>query len=255
MISQQPDTIFVFSEAMQKKISVLVVTPENYAANEAIFFPTLYMLHGYSGDHLGFWEYMPDLQALATEHSIIFVCPDGTYNSWYLDSPYGKECLYETFISKELVTEIDTLYRTYKSKNQRAIMGLSMGGHGALYNAFRNPEVFGAAGSMSGGVDLTPFPLEWEIRDRLGDYLLNKKRWEDSSVTNMINLIPRNYPFMIDCGVDDFFMNVNRVFHEKLLKAKIPHDYIERAGDHNWDYWANATRFQILFFKYFFQKK
>lgn len=254
MISKQPDTIFVFSETMQKKIPALVVTPESYANDETTSFPTLYMLHGYSGDYLGFFDYMPDLQLLANEYSIILVCPDGTYNSWYLDSPYTQECSYETFISKELVANIDDLYRTNKNKNQRAIMGLSMGGHGALYNAFRNPAVFGAAGSMSGGVDLTPFPLEWEIRDRLGDYILNKKRWEENSVTNMTNLIPKNFPFIIDCGVDDFFINVNRTFHEKLLKAKIPHDYIERAGDHNWDYWANATRFQILFFNYFFQQ-
>lgn len=254
MTSQKTDTIFVFSEAMQKKIPVLVVTPTAYDTDTSRRFSSLYMLHGYSGDYRGFFDYMPDLQALADENDMIFVCPDGTYNSWYLDSPFGKECLYETFISKELIAEIDILYRTIDDKNQRAITGLSMGGHGALYNALRNPETFGAAGSMSGGVDLTPFPLEWEIRDRLGDYILNKKRWEENSVTNMTALIPPDFPLIIDCGVDDFFINVNRALHEKLLKAKIPHDYIERAGDHNWDYWANATRFQILFFKYFFTK-
>ena len=253
MTSSKTDTIFVFSEAMQKNIPVLVVKPKVYD-DETRRFSTLYLLHGYSGDYLGYDYYMPDFQALADENDMIFVCPDGTYNSWYLDSPYGTECFYETFISKELVAHIDATYRTFDEKNQRAITGLSMGGHGALYNAFRNPKTFGAAGSMSGGVDLTRFPLEWEIRDRLGDYLLNKKRWEENSVTNMIDLIPKNFPLIIDCGVDDFFMPVNRAFHEKLLQAKIPHDYIERAGDHNWEYWANATRFQILFFKFFFNK-
>ena len=38
---------------------------------------------------------------------------------------------------------------------------LSMGGHGALWNAIRHSDIFGAAGSMSGGVDIRPFPDNW----------------------------------------------------------------------------------------------
>ncbi|HCL05821.1 MAG TPA: XynC protein, partial [Chitinophagaceae bacterium] len=37
---------------------------------------------------------------------------------------------------------------------------------------------------------------------------------------------------MIDCGVDDFFLTVNRKLHEKLVAMKIPHEYIEREGGH-----------------------
>jgi S-formylglutathione hydrolase FrmB len=251
----QTDTLIIFSEAMQKEIPALVIKPRSYVAEVSKYYPSLYLLHGYSGDFLGYQTYMPDLEALADLHQIIFVCPDGGYNSWYLDSPYGNECRYETHISKEVVAAVDKNYRTINHQSQRAITGLSMGGHGALYNAIRHPEVFGAVGSMSGGVHLTPFPLEWEIRDRLGDCLLHKNRWEENSVMNMTHLIPENLPMIIDCGIDDFFMPVNRALHEKLLKHKIPHDYIERPGDHNWEYWANATRFQLLFFKNFFEQK
>jgi S-formylglutathione hydrolase FrmB len=249
-----PDIFDVFSGAMKKDIPCLVVKPSEYVHDGEKSYPSLYMLHGYSGDHTGFYEYMPDLQSLSDLYQIIFVCPSGGYNSWYLDSPFGEECFYETFISKELPVFIDEKYNTLQSHTQRAIMGLSMGGHGALYNAFRNPTVFGAAGSMSGGLDFTSFPLEWEIRHRLGDYVFNKKLWEENCVTNMIDKIPKDFPFIFDCGIDDFFMKCNRVFHEKLLKVKINHDYCERNGDHNWEYWANATRFQILYFNHFFNK-
>ncbi len=238
---------------MDRKIPALILLPENHQNEESKTFPTLYMLHGYSGDYMGFSDYMEDLQDLSNLYQIIFICPDGAYNSWYLDSPYGSDCLFETFISKELVQYVDENFRSIKNKNQRAIMGLSMGGHGALYNAFRNSEIFGAAGSMSGGLDFTPFPMEWEINHRLGAFLTHQKRWHEHCVTNMIHLIPKEFPLIIDCGVDDFFIKVNRVFHEKLLKANIPHDYTERSGEHNWDYWANATRFQILFFSKTFQ--
>ena len=33
-----------------------------------------------------------------------------------------------------------------------------MGGHGALYIAFKHQDIFGATGSMSGGVNIIPLP-------------------------------------------------------------------------------------------------
>lgn len=60
---------------------------------------------------------------------------------------------------------------------------------------------------------------------------------------------------IIDCGVDDFFMNVNRDLHAKMLTRKINHDYIERPGEHNLNYWENALKFQLLFFSNFFSQK
>lgn len=254
--AQVPDTAHVFSEAMQKHIPTLIVLPESYDAHDSSkTYPVLYMLHGYSGDYIGYYFHIPDLQELCDKYEMILVCPDGGYNSWYFDAPYGNDCKYETFISKELVQYIDNNYVTRLDRDSRAICGLSMGGHGALYNAIRNSRVFGAAGSMSGGVDLTPFPLEWELSDRLGTFAFNKQLWESHCVTNMIQFIPNDLTLLIDCGVDDFFMPVNRKFHEKLLKNKIPHDYIERPGGHDWDYWANATRFQLLFFYHYFNGK
>jgi len=50
------------------------------------------------------------------------------------------------------------LKKAFIDRNHRAIMGHSMGGHDALFLALRHPVIFGAAGSMSGGVDIIPMP-------------------------------------------------------------------------------------------------
>ena len=89
--------------------------------------------------------------------ALIFVCPNGE-NSWYWDSPLNKDSQFETFVSRELVSYVDGHYRTLPSREKRAITGLSMGGHGALWLAIRHQDVFGAAGSTSGGLDIRPFP-------------------------------------------------------------------------------------------------
>ena len=69
----------------------------------------------------------------------------------------------------------------------------------------------------------------------------------------MVHLLtPGDLEIIIDCGKDDFFYEVNEALHRELLYRNIPHDYIIRPGVHNWDYWANAIKFQVLFFNEFF---
>ncbi len=246
--------IAVHSPSMQKDIPCLVIqpSPKTGEKNDDKCYPSIYLLHGYSGDYKGYADNIDDLGALADAHQTIFICPDGGFNSWYFDDFYDKKVCYETFIAKELVEHIDSHYPTIADKAHRAISGLSMGGHGALFLAIRHPNTYSAAGSMSGGVDLCPFPLQWEIHHRLGHFLFHRARWKQHSVTNLLAQIPKDLALRIECGSDDFFLPANRAFHKKLLEANIPHEYAEARGDHNWDYWKPATHLQLAFFRNYF---
>ena len=122
----------------------------------------LYLLHGYSGRYDSWVSLKPTLPQDATRLGMIVVCPDGQ-NSWYWDSPIDPKFQFETYVSKELVQYIDQNYKTITSPKGRAITGLSMGGHGGLWLGINHPDVFGACGSMSGGVDIRPFPNNWSM--------------------------------------------------------------------------------------------
>ena len=138
---------------------------------------------------------------------------------------------------------------------KKAITGLSMGGHGALYLAARHPDKYFAAGSMSGGVDLTYSTKSWEIAEKIGPYEEYSQRWHENSIVNMIEMIKNaNLALMIDCGVDDFFIEVNRTLHHRLILAKVGHDYIERPGKHSWDYWVRVLPYHLFFFQEQFSK-
>jgi Predicted esterase len=246
------DTVQTTSAAMQKKIKAVVITPEDYSSAKEL--PVVYLLHGYSGDYKDWVTKVKDLVKLVDQYNLIVVCPDGA-NSWYFDSPIDKKSQYETYISSELVSWIDKNYKTIKNRKGRAITGLSMGGHGALYLAFRHQDIFGAAGSMSGGVDIRPFTNNWEIVSWLGKYAENPENWEKNTVVNLLNLLtPNSLALIVDCGTEDFFFQVNKNLHEQLLYRNIPHDYIARPGSHNWNYWSNSIKYQLLFFSDFFQK-
>jgi S-formylglutathione hydrolase FrmB len=247
------DTVQIFSEAMQRDIPAIIITPDNYQEEDEQRFPVVYLLHGYSDDYSGWISKAPGVDQLADRHQLILVCPDGGYDSWYLDSPVEDSSQYETHVAKEVVTYVDEHYRTVAQPSGRAITGLSMGGHGALFLAIRHLDTFGAAGSMSGGVDLTYNINNWNIKGKLGPYEQNPLRWDSLSVVNMVpSLSAGQLALIIDCGVDDFFFRINQNLHEILLEEQIPHDYIERPGAHNWPYWTNAVAYQVLFFRKFF---
>jgi S-formylglutathione hydrolase FrmB len=243
------DTAVIYSSCMHKQIKCVVIKPDASKMSQQ-HFPTVYLLHGYSDRYDTWIKRVPAIKEYADQMRLIIVCPDGGFSSWYFDSPVDSTCKYDTYISKEVVNYIDAHYLTIPDRSQRAIAGLSMGGHGALYLALRHSDIFGAAGSMSGGVDLRPFPGEWDIAKRIGDPHKYNENWQDRSVINMIGNYPaRSLSIMIECGTDDFFYLVNRQLHQKMLDLKIPHDYVERPGNHSWKYWANAVEFQMLFFK------
>ncbi|MBO7521406.1 MAG: esterase family protein [Opitutales bacterium] len=242
----------VKSKSMGKTVNNMVILPDGYE-DSGKSYPVVYLLHGFGDNHETWLRQKPQLPALATRHQIIIVCPDGA-KSWYWDSPKDPKSRYDTYVSKELVNFIDGKYRTIKNKGGRAVVGLSMGGQGAMYLAIAHPDVFGAAASMSGGVDIRPFPNNWDMKKSLGKYEENKEIWDMFAVVNNVEKIKQNPPAIsIDCGVDDFFYKVNEELHKKLLALKIPHDYTTRPGKHNWDYWRNSIEYQLHFFDTFFR--
>ncbi len=244
--------ISVWSESMQKNVLTTVITPDCY--NNVNAFPVVYLLHGYGGNHT-VWTKEGVVGKLADQYGIIVVMPDGTRDSWYYDSPVVAECRYETFVSKELVLHVDSSYSTLADRKYRAITGLSMGGHGAFYVAMKHQDVFGNMGSLSGGLDIRPFPKNWNIEGRLGAYESYPERWNEHTVINMTHLLkPGEMNIVFECGTEDFFYEVNCNMHKKLLEAGIPHEYYIRPGAHNWPYWLNGIKYQFLYFSDQFNK-
>src|SRR5947207_2265982 len=92
------DSIFIFSNTMQKNIRCVVIKPNSYKKNKSSF-PVVYLLHGHAGDFSNWIKKVPEIKNYADEYNIIIVCPDGDYASWYFDSPVDPKMKYETYIS------------------------------------------------------------------------------------------------------------------------------------------------------------
>ena len=248
--AQTVDTVAILSPSMHKTIKTVVVLPASYDKSPDKKYPVVYLLHGHGGNYAVYVnQTRPELPQDVSQMECIAVCPDGGKNSWYWDSPADPKNRYETFVAEELVKYIDEHYRTIADRTGRAITGFSMGGHGALWLAFRHPETFGACGSMSGGVDIRPFPDQWDMKQWLGEYSKYPKVWNDHTViTQLYRLRPEPHvqggrgndwlmksaegrpAIIIDCGIDDFFYDVNVALHEAMQHNNIAHTFITRPG-------------------------
>ena len=255
------DTLAIPSAAMHKTYRAAVVLPASYAKNKKANYPVLYLLHGAWGHFSDWLSKTPDkqlLHRLADENNLIIVTPEGETFSFYIDSPVKADSQFETYLTKEVIPAIDQAYRTVRDRKGRVITGLSMGGFGSFYLSARHPDLYCAAGSMSGALELssanrnyTPDEVAWRNKNLLpilGSEAENPAFFMANSVVNMADQIHKNgLPLIFDCGVDDGLIEINRELHRRLVYNHTPHDYTERPGAHNWAYWQNALPYQVLF--------
>lgn len=255
------DTLEVYSTVMHKSLKAAVVLPDSYQKEKKAY-PVLYLLHGGQGSFRDWLTLPPDkllLHRLADQYRLIIVTPDAGPTTYYFDSPVDKSSQYETFITKEVIRKVDSAYRTIKDRKGRIIAGLSMGGHGAFFLAARHPDLYSAAGSMSGVMNINT--ATWNVPKEfaqsraenfarlLGPLKDTLDPYPAYTVVDMADKMKaNNVKLIFDVGVDDFLIEPNRELHRRLLANGTPHDYIERPGKHEWPYWQNALPYQLLFF-------
>ncbi|MGD9200939.1 MAG: alpha/beta hydrolase family protein [Chitinispirillia bacterium] len=255
---------FFLSEAFEQTVTIpntsngkvykaLVVFPDIYKKGNNRF-PAIFLLHGYSGNYRAFSKIV-DLEEYADTHGVILVCPDGNYNSWYINSPIKKKSQFRSYIINDVIPYIDANFRTLARTEARAIIGTSMGGHGSLTLLLQHPSLFCGAGSISGILDLTKFPEQWDLEKILGNYSSHKNNWEKNSFVYLIELFDiRDKYILVDCGKGDFALSVNRDAHQKMLSLGINHRYFERDGKHDYNYVKNVLGHHIAFFSQVMKK-
>lgn len=129
---------------------VFVYLPPSYAREPNRRYPVVYMLHGYG---LRAEQWVGFLNVAAAEKQskeMIVVMPDAftLFNgSFYANSRATGN--WEQFIAVELVSYIDSHYRTKANRLSRGLGGHSMGGYGTFRIGMLYPDVFSSLYAMS----------------------------------------------------------------------------------------------------------
>ncbi|MCD9854294.1 esterase family protein [Epilithonimonas sp. JDS] len=137
---------------------VTIYLPPDYEKSNKRY-PVIYYLHGFfwsdsllvSNDKIH--QIFDRAIGLGKIKPVIVVMPDEstTYKgSFYANSKTAGN--WSDFTSIELPNFIDQNYRTIAKKESRGIAGHSMGGNGALRNAFLHPEIFSSVYALSPGI-------------------------------------------------------------------------------------------------------
>ncbi len=170
---------------------VNVYLPPDYYLNPDMEYPTIYYLHGMSGDaSSGHTEALWYYNQHAADTSItsppaIFVCPDGSCEpfkgSMYVNSAlYGD---YEDFIMQDIITFVEGNFRAASNKRLRHITGWSMGGFGSAYLSARHSDQFRSCVPCIGYLSM-PDTMMNTWRDLLfnenGSYHLNYNAGSDT---------------------------------------------------------------------------
>lgn len=232
------------SRLMNRKMPYRVILPRDYNKNTSDKYPVLYLLHGLTG-HFDDWWNRSKISEYVFEYNYIVVMPEGD-NGWYSDSATVPANKYESYIIKELIPEIDNNLRTLASRESRAVAGLSMGGYGSLKFGLKYPQMFGLVGSFSGVIGAAGYTKKEVGGEGILSNTIMTAFGKKSSQTRKTNDIFRmmktitaknknSLPFFyVDCGTEDFLITSNRAFSTMLFEKKIPHEFRQFPGNHDW---------------------
>lgn len=231
------------SDALQKQVGLNVLLPEVGKPP----YPVFYLLHGLSDDYTG-WLRRSRIEVYVREYPMIVVMPDG-FRGWYTKHDNGPD--YAHYIAVETVNYIDQFFPTKHTRDARCIGGLSMGGYGALRQGLGFPDRFCSITSHSGAV----FPWKREPAV-LPAYEQNtifgpSPEGTDHDLLHLAqtakhaNELPAIH---FDCGTEDSpWIEHNRTLHSELGRMRVPHEYSDFPGAHDWDYWDLRIREAIEF--------
>lgn len=203
-------------------------------ASEQTKLPVLYWLSGLTCNEQNFIT-KAGAQRYASEHGVIIVCPDtsprgddvpndnaydlGIGAGFYVNAtqePWAKNFKMYDYIVSELPKLIQD---NFPVSEKRGIFGHSMGGHGALMIALKNPDVFRSVSAFSPIVAPTQVP--WGEKAFTAYLGADKKAWAEYDTVELIKKATKRLPLLVDQGLADEFL-------ENQLKPELLKDVCEK---------------------------
>ena len=230
-----------------------VYLPNGYKADNA--YPVIYLLHGLYGDYSNWAQggRMKDVADLLIARGellpVVIIMPNaGDKDVHHYQNGYFnvKDWPYEDFFFQEFLPAVEAKYHCGGGKGQRAIMGLSMGGGGTIAYAQRHPDFFSSAYGMSSWLD----NKQREVRGKdvpdskliLTDLSVREHSaldFMDQASKETIGKL-KSVAWFLDCGDDDFLLQLSMDLHMKMRRAGIKCELRVRDGGHTWEYWHTA---------------
>lgn len=234
-----------YSETLGLSTTMTVILPQNTTTQigmdnkaGAHRHPTLYLLHGLSDDD-SIWLRRTSIERYVASMGIAVVMPQ-VHRSFYTDMEYGGK--YWSFISEELPALARSFFPLSDAREDNFVAGLSMGGYGAFKLALRKPEMFAAAASLSGALNIAGRFMKDDIaqdaRLIFGDKPITGSDNDLLHLLKELNNAGGPKPKLYQCcGTEDFLYEDNLQFLDACRQTTLDLTYTEGPGAHDWGYW------------------
>ncbi len=182
--------------------------------------PILYYLSGLTCTHANVME-KGEYRAAATKHGMIIVCPDtsprgdvvadedvyffGSGAGYYVDAteePFAKHYNMYSYVTTELPSLISEHFNADMSR--QSIFGHSMGGHGAITTALKNPDQYKSVSAFA--PICAPSSTEWGS-NAFSKYLGDESSWRGYDSVALIEDGNRVNEILVDQGDTDEFLD------------------------------------------------
>jgi S-formylglutathione hydrolase FrmB len=232
------DVVF-FSQALQRNMQYRVFLPQA-AGNQKL--PVVYLLHGGGGYGFRDWSNDSDVARFASQ-GLALVMPEAGY-SYYTNAAQRPQDRYEDYIMADLQADVEQRFPVRSDRGGRAIIGVSMGGFGALKLALHHPEQFAFAGALSPAIDAPRRRFTWRRVDQ-SRHFQEIFGPEDSPLrhdndpfflVNGADAAKTPY-FYMTCGKQEGLLAPVREFSDLLDCYHIAHEFHTVPGGHDWNNW------------------
>ena len=255
-----------FSQALNGFLSFTAVLPVDPppegpvpSGYESGPWPTLYLLHGFSGSRNDWLKNSP-IELLAARYRLAVIMPDGG-NRFYLDSAEtGVFC--GEMIGRELVTVTRNMFRLSSRREDTLIGGLSMGGYGAIRNGLKYRDTFStvlafssaliqnkyASGELKRNPDM-PIPYGYYPAVFGPEEEVPGSDRDPAALAAAALREEARPEIFLACGSEDFLFPQNLEFHQALADMGYDHTWWVESGVHDFDFWNRAVKAGLAWWK------
>ncbi len=233
------DVIFR-SASLGRNITYRVILPASIPQNKQL--PVIYLLHSGGGGYRD-WSNYSDVAHYA-ERGFLLVMPEGE-NSYYTNAAERPQDRFEDYVVKDLIADVEARFQVIPKRDSRAIVGVSMGGFGAVKIALKHPGLYGFAAGLSSAVDVPsrPFSIK-RISQYRGHAQIfgpwgSQVRHENDPLVLVLSADPIATPFLfLTCGDREGLLGPNRRFAGLLKQRGYRYEFHSvPGGNHDWSQW------------------
>lgn len=231
--------ITFYSEALKRDMPYRVILPANLPADRKL--PVVYLLHGGGG---GFrdWSNYSDVARFA-ESGLLLVMPEGG-SSYYTNAVDPPQDRYEDYVVQDLIADVESRFPVARGRTNRAIVGISMGGFGAVKIGLRHPDLFVFIGGLSSAIDVPrrAFTIRRLQQSRHYNAIFGPSgsptRRDNDPLILVRTANPEAAPyFFLTCGEQEGLLPSNREFAALLAQRHFKYEFHTVHGGHDWNQW------------------